>query len=266
MQPAGSCDPQNPWPGLLQYEEADREFFRGRQVETDELLRLVMRARFAVLFCRLSGLGKSSLLQAGLFPRLRSEENILPVYVRLDFTGERPDFSAQALRALLNEAAASGIEAPSPVAVNEGCAPPATNSGTLWEYFHRSGADFWDKKNRTVTPLLVFDQFEEVFTHGRANSVVSQAIESFFDELSDLAEGRAPRGRLKHGWSSIRRKARNTIFPGMRTKSSSLFERISCPNWKDCASASPAWHSTACASRRCLGRPRSRSCGSRLSW
>ena len=72
--PTGSCDPQNPWPGLLQYEEADREFFQGRQAETDELLRLVMRTRLSVLF-GLSGLGKSSLLQAGLFPRLRCEEN-----------------------------------------------------------------------------------------------------------------------------------------------------------------------------------------------
>jgi len=198
---AGACDAQNPWPGLLQYQEADREFFHGRRTETDELLRLVMRARLSVLF-GLSGLGKSSLLRAGLFPRLRSEENILPVYLRLDFNAERPDFGAQApdfgaqvLEELLNEAAASGIEAPSPVAFNASSAStvPAMNGATLWEYFHRADAGFWDKKNRPVTPLFVFDQFEEIFTLGRANPTVSQAVESFLDELSDLAEGRAPR-------------------------------------------------------------------------
>jgi hypothetical protein len=56
--PPCSCDVGNPWPGLLQYQEADREFFHGREVETDELLRLVMRSRLSLLF-GLSGLGKS---------------------------------------------------------------------------------------------------------------------------------------------------------------------------------------------------------------
>ena len=182
----GSCDLQNPWPGLLQYQEADKDFFRGRQREADELLRLVNRARLAVLF-GLSGLGKSSLLQAGLFPRLRREENILPIYIRLDFKAERPDFRGQVVQHLLAEASASGVEVPSQSGFE------VAGSATLWECFHRADAGFWDKKNRPVTPLLVFDQFEEIFTLGRTNPAVSQAVESFLDELSDLAEGRPPR-------------------------------------------------------------------------
>ena len=185
----GSCDPENPWPGLLQYQEADRRFFRGREAETDALLRTVMRVRLSLLF-GLSGLGKTSLLQAGLFPVLRDTENILPVYIRLDFKSERPDFREQVLQQLLSEAAASGVEAPVFAVANEGS--PPTAPATLWEYFHRTGADFWDRKNRPVTPLFVFDQFEEIFTIGRSDRACAQAVESFLDELSDLAEGRAP--------------------------------------------------------------------------
>jgi hypothetical protein len=67
LRQQGSCDVQNPWPALLQYQEADGEFFHGREAETDELLRLVMRARLSLLF-GLSGLGKSWPLAGRLVP------------------------------------------------------------------------------------------------------------------------------------------------------------------------------------------------------
>jgi hypothetical protein len=79
----------NPWPGLLAFREADQDYFEGRPTETEDLFRLVMRERLIVFF-GLSGLGKSSLLQAGLFPLLR-REGILPVYIRLDFSAAKLD-------------------------------------------------------------------------------------------------------------------------------------------------------------------------------
>ena len=59
-----------------------REYFNGRGGETEDLLRRVVDAPVTVLFGK-SGLGKTSLLRAGLFPRLR-EKHFLPVHVRLD--------------------------------------------------------------------------------------------------------------------------------------------------------------------------------------
>jgi formylglycine-generating enzyme required for sulfatase activity len=150
-----------------------------------------MRARLSLLF-GLSGLGKTSLLRAGLFPLLRHTENILPVYIRLDFKAEKLDLRAQVLQELFNEAMASDIEMPSATGFGEASSSSPPNGITLWEYFHHTGADFWDKKNRPVTPLLVFDQFEEVFTIGRTNPSAAKEVESFLDELSDLAAGRAP--------------------------------------------------------------------------
>ncbi|HZF13519.1 MAG TPA: WD40 repeat domain-containing protein [Thermoanaerobaculia bacterium] len=173
---AGMVDAENPWPGLASFREADRDFFHGRDAESGELTRLVLRERLTVLF-GLSGLGKSSLLAAGVFPRLR-QENVLPVPLRLDFSaGAAADLPGQVRQAILREATAAGIEAP--------LAPPGS---TLWELFHRQGAEFWSPRNRLVTPLLAFDQFEEIFTLGRGLA----ATETFITELADLIEGRPP--------------------------------------------------------------------------
>ena len=178
-----TVDSDTPWPGLLAFSEGDQEFFRGRRTETQDLFRLVMRERVSVLF-GLSGLGKSSLLRAGLFPLLR-QENVLPVYIRLDFSSEGSDPVAQAKGAIPHEASVDQVEAPSPKA-----------DESLWEYFHRRDSCFWNRRNRPVVPILAFDQFEEVFTLGRSSSDRTAATERLLDQLADLAEGR-PSASLK---------------------------------------------------------------------
>src|SRR3954469_18480160 len=82
LKALSAVDRDNPWPGLASFTEDTREFFYGREKETDELLRLVRRQTLTVLFGQ-SGLGKSSLLQAGVFPVLR-EADFIPLYLRLD--------------------------------------------------------------------------------------------------------------------------------------------------------------------------------------
>jgi formylglycine-generating enzyme required for sulfatase activity len=178
---------ENPWPGLLPFREADWKYFHGRDFETDLLFRKVERERLTVLF-GLSGLGKSSILQAGLFPLLR-RENVLPIYIRLDFSPEKPDLAGQVKNAIVREAERSRVEAPKP-----------QPKETLWEYFHRSDAEFWSERHRLVIPLLVFDQFEEVFTLGARDRSREQATNAFLLELADLVEARPPlqlRARLE---------------------------------------------------------------------
>ena len=67
------ADSQHPWIGLASFTEDERGFFAGRGEEVDELLRLVRREILTLLY-GVSGLGKTSLLQAGLFPALRAED------------------------------------------------------------------------------------------------------------------------------------------------------------------------------------------------
>ena len=76
-----AIDAQHPWLGLVSYTEETRGYFHGRDDEAAELARRVQRKNLTVLFGQ-SGLGKTSLLRAGLVPRLRGE-GYCPVYVRI---------------------------------------------------------------------------------------------------------------------------------------------------------------------------------------
>ncbi len=165
-------DREHPFPGLEAFGEADARHFYGRERETEELVRLVQRAVLSVLFGD-SGLGKTSLLNAGVFPKLR-ELDYLPVQVRLRF-GTEVDPVSQIAMALDETLRKTGVEGPLPQA-----------GETLWEFFHR--ARFWSRKNRLLTPVLIFDQFEEIFTHGEAEESSALLVTA----LSDLVENQIP--------------------------------------------------------------------------
>lgn len=68
--------------GLLPFQEADRSLFYGRETEAAALFEMVRHSdfRFGVLFGE-SGSGKTSLLRAGLIPRLW-EEGFVPILCR----------------------------------------------------------------------------------------------------------------------------------------------------------------------------------------
>jgi WD40 repeat protein len=181
-QPGITLDAQHPWPGLVSFTEELRKYFHGRDEELDELFGRVTSTILTVLFGE-SGLGKTSLVQAGLFPRLRGA-GFLPVPIRLD-PGAAPAYAAQVKDALLRALEAAGK---SSRALGE-------RDQTLWEYFHRRVAG-GDNGENAVRMVLVFDQFEELFSHGRGEESASR-ITAFFAELGDLIENRIPAGLRK---------------------------------------------------------------------
>jgi hypothetical protein len=173
------ADSRHPWIGLASFTEGDREFFAGRGEEIDELLRLVRRDILTLLY-GVSGLGKTSLLQAGLFPALRAEDS-LPVPIRLDYREGAAPLAAQVFGAIAAAANTARVETPVP-----------RPGETLWEYLHREGNYFWSPHNDLVTPFLAFDQFEELFTLGRETPECAARTTAFISELADLVENRPP--------------------------------------------------------------------------
>src|ERR1700682_1899290 len=99
-------DGENPWLGLASFSEETRAYLHGRDDESAELSRRVQRKLLTVLFGQ-SGLGKTSILRAGLVPRLRPE-GYCPVYVRIDYSPESPPPSEQIKQAIFREPQASG--------------------------------------------------------------------------------------------------------------------------------------------------------------
>ena len=201
-----TLDAENPWPGLASFREQDGAFFKGRDQEIAELRRTVQSQRLTVLFGA-SGLGKTSLLRAGLFPALR-ERDELPVYLRLDYGGapREPDRGR-------DRGSCSGR--PSAIRSMD---PRAEDSESLWEYLHRRDSALWSRRNRLLMPVLVFDQFEELFSRGAERPGLGAAgAASSSKDLSDLAEGRPPGGPEGPGSSSRSRPRGTTTSPAIAT-------------------------------------------------
>src|SRR5262245_11929870 len=137
------------YPGAQPFSDTplDHRRFFGREEETSLLLHQLLRVDFLVLFA-LPGLGKTSLLNAKLFPLLR-ERDLLPLPVRFNHT-ERSLTPLQVFTAAIEQACkAETID----------YTPGATDS--LWEFCKT--AIFW-RGDRLQTPVLILDQFEEIFT------------------------------------------------------------------------------------------------------
>lgn len=174
-------DPENPWLGLFSYSEDTRAYFHGRDEETAELARRVQRKLLTVLFGQ-SGLGKTSLLRAGLVPRLR-DEGYCPVYVRVDYAPGSPSPSEQIKQAVFKASTEAG----------HWTQPGASVEGeSLWEFLHHRGDLLRDADGRTLMPLLIFDQFEEIFTLGQADDEGRKRAHRFLEDLADLVENRPP--------------------------------------------------------------------------
>jgi TPR repeat protein len=168
-----------PWPGLGVFSEAQQAFFFGRAVETEELFRRVRGETVTLLFGQ-SGLGKTSLLRAGLAPRLRAAV-FLPVFVRLDYAEGAPPPLAQVKAEFEREAVAVQAEATS-IDAEE----------SLWGYFHRTDRVMTSRAGEPLVPVLIFDQFEEVFTLGLAREASRATAQRFLAELAELIENRPP--------------------------------------------------------------------------
>ena len=141
-------DDRHRYPGVRAFEEQDRKRFFGRSRATEELLLRVLSVRLLLQFAP-SGVGKTSLLNAGLFPALR-RHNLFPFIIRLN---EVKESLTQAARRSLDAAAnQSGLKEP--------VVPERAES--LWELL--AGVQLWSPDLLLLTPVLVFDQFEEVFT------------------------------------------------------------------------------------------------------
>jgi hypothetical protein len=179
---AATVDESNPWLGLASFTEETRGFFYGRDEEVAELARRVQRKLLTVLFGQ-SGLGKTSILRAGIVPRLRSQ-GYCPIYVRIDYARDTPEPAEQIKQAIILAARRSGEW--SQVGV-------AAAGESLWEFLHHRDDVLRDEAGATLLPLLIFDQFEEIFTLAQSDDFGRARAARFIAELADLIENRPPK-------------------------------------------------------------------------
>jgi len=178
--PSGDeVDQLHPWLGLASFSEDTRSFFYGREEEVGELSRRVQRKLLTVLFGQ-SGLGKTSILRAGIVPRLRGQ-GYCPVYVRIDYGPQAPSAQEQIKQAILRETATSGTWTHS---------GSAAADESLWEFLHHRDDVLLDPQGKPLIPLLIFDQFEEIFTLAQGDDDGRLRASNFLSGLAELVENR----------------------------------------------------------------------------
>ena len=145
---SGSGVDRRRFPGVHSFQERERQKFCGRSAAIDELLLRVLSVQLLLQFAP-SGVGKTSLLNAGLFPALRPH-HYFPFIVRLNEADESLTHAVH--RSLVDAARDFGLVDP---VIPQG-------SETLRALL--GGTQLWSPELLLLTPVVVFDQFEEIFT------------------------------------------------------------------------------------------------------
>jgi len=159
-----------PFLGLAAYKEEYSSVFFGRKEEVSHLLRRI-NDNIATLLYGKSGIGKTSIIKAGLMPELR-KEYMLPIYIKVDYKNKRATPIEQIKTKILNRLRS----------VDENI--PDFQNRTLWEYFHEHTL-----MNGMLKPVLIFDQFEEIF---RLEKRYQKEVNEIIIEISNLIENQIP--------------------------------------------------------------------------
>ena len=135
----------NPFLELFPYQEAQAKYFFGRETDVRNVLEKIYRNNLVLLYGE-SGVGKTSLIQAGILPVLRSE-GFRVVSVRME-----PDLGARDLLNAVQSVVPHAPQSEGPIDSDE--------SATFAEMFHKIAELLCKLEQRLV---VILDQFEAIF-------------------------------------------------------------------------------------------------------
>lgn len=179
----------NPWLGLLSYGDPiksnDTHVFCGRDAAIGSLFAMIDNNLLVTLYGK-TGIGKTSVLNAGVFPILRSR-SYLPVSIRLGKYDNTKDvsYAKRIICGIEEEIRAIGgkIETLYPEYSS------MNNSAVdfLWKYF--GSTVFKNNKNQEVYPVIALDQIEEIFiNHPQASEILLMQIHALMDDNRELPD------------------------------------------------------------------------------
>ncbi|MBK8702409.1 MAG: hypothetical protein IPN33_01520 [Saprospiraceae bacterium] len=180
------------YPGVRQFETREARLFFGRDRDIRDLYELICLEKVLVLFGK-SGYGKSSLLNAGLIPKIQEEKitvvdesgeeqqaSYFPIVIRMgSFMAKSNATLKTPIDKTLYELE-TRLDASPQTAFLDEAYKKYHWSRSLWYHFkRRQGAN-------PVNIILIFDQFEEFFSYPTAQQL------TFREELADLLYTRVP--------------------------------------------------------------------------
>ncbi len=156
----------NLWLGLESYQE--NQIIYGRNEEICDLSQRVLNDIDTVVYGK-SGIGKTSIINAGILPVVR-KNGIIPIVLRLDHSNN------QSYIKQIKEAVGREVE------IVETISAKNIDKELFWEFFHRH--QFFVNGKR-VKLMLIFDQFEEIFTLQQTAVIRTEFFKEFADVLND---------------------------------------------------------------------------------
>ena len=210
---------KNPWLGLESYKEG--EVLYGRDEDIRDLSQSVLNDPDTLLYGK-SGIGKSSILNAGIIPAARRHD-FLPVLIRLSHK-ETQSYLCQIKDAIANAilpipSDESGNQRPFTdeeqrqrktelgKLITEVVECKDTDKESLYEFFHRH--TFHNSDGERIKLLVIFDQFEEIFSLQTDES----AKKRFFAELADFLNDIMP-AHLQHDMIATTTPQKKIIVSG----------------------------------------------------
>jgi hypothetical protein len=164
-----------PYVGPRPFETTDRRLFFGREREADDILSLIMFHRTVLLYAQ-SGAGKSSLINTLIIPDLQTAGFATPPVVRIrGAPAEYLNTAANVYVANILYALIPEIAEPPPADAPEPTQP------TLLDVLRRAGPPPGGQG-----PVLVFDQFEELFTTYQDRWPEREAV---FAQIAEALDG-----------------------------------------------------------------------------
>ena len=181
----GGAKMTNGWNMLDSYREG--QVIYGRDQEISQISECIIDNIQTFLYGK-SGIGKTSLLQAGIFPKLR-KSRFFPVIIRLAFY-ENEALIDVVKRLVEEEAVKEEKEIEKPSLTFSTIDGSDVSESHLYEYFAKMS--FSDDEGIPYIPVLVFDQFEETINN---EDNWQRTVDFLRDNLYDLMDNSiVPRG------------------------------------------------------------------------
>lgn len=165
----------NRYPGSRPFTKEYQSLFFGRNQDIKQLHRHINAHKITVLYGK-SGLGKSSLLNAGVVPLLQEHDNYLPYFIRFNNCSKTDTEDYISPLQIFNRHISAHDKKENILHVIE------NEHISIWQQFKH--LQLQNPKIEGI--LLVFDQFEELFTYR------DEDVAEFGKELAELLNNRVP--------------------------------------------------------------------------
>ncbi len=186
----------NPWKDIASYDYKDASCFKGREKAIKKYLDIIDNGAFSVLYSA-SGIGKTSFIQAGIEPFMMNEQYV-PIHIR--FVGDDiyikdgESIDRTIISIIETQLKDKGLSWVAPFEkwpfdlekYHDGNYCKTISEESLWWRVYTYKIVDNTKTNAVLQPMLVFDQFEEVFINSKKHKT-SQLLDKLFGLIEILS-------------------------------------------------------------------------------